>query len=102
MMTLHESEQHYQQILQANPRQGPVWCLLGETRLRLQRLLEKTSPPAGNRLRALRMLELLERIGTPAAQDVLRALPDKESDVWLAREAKAIAARLRGRAGDKP
>ena len=40
MMTLHESEQHYQQILQANPRQGPVWCLLGETRLRLGKLAE--------------------------------------------------------------
>src|SRR5437588_8099745 len=43
MMTLPETEQHYQQILQANPKQAPVWCLLGETRLRLGKLAEATA-----------------------------------------------------------
>ena len=39
-MTLPETEQHYQQLLLANPNHAPVWCLLGEARLRLGKIPE--------------------------------------------------------------
>jgi hypothetical protein len=70
--------------------------------MRGEALLPKVGRPAGERLRALRMLELLERIGTPAARDLLKGLAENESDVWLAREAQAIEARLRRRDGARP
>jgi WD40 repeat protein len=72
-----------------------------EVRMRVQQLLEKASRPVGARLRALRMLELLERIGTPEARELLKTLADNESDVWLARQAKAAEVRLRARDGAK-
>jgi hypothetical protein len=52
--------------------------------------------------RALQMLELLERIGTPAARELLKHLADNGSDVWLAREAQAVEARLRRRQALSP
>jgi tetratricopeptide (TPR) repeat protein len=39
-MTLPEAEEQYQQTLQANPYQPAVWCALGDTRLRLEKLPE--------------------------------------------------------------
>src|SRR5205085_4086658 len=68
-----------------------------EVRLRVQRLLKKGLVPQGDRLRALRMIELAERIGSPAAAEILKTLAENRSDIWLAQEARAAGARLRKR-----
>jgi hypothetical protein len=73
-----------------------------DMQLRIRLLLNKGLRPRGDRLRALRMLELAERIGTPAARDLLRGLAGNKSDVWLAQEAKAAEARLGHLQGVKP
>ncbi len=44
-----------------------------ERRRRLDRLLGGLAIPSGDRLRELRAVEVLERIGTPEARQVLRA-----------------------------
>jgi hypothetical protein len=75
-----------------------------EVRGRAEKLLQKTRVEllVGDRLRAARMVELLERIGTPEAGQMLRAFAEKETDPWLAREAEAAAARVGQRAGASP
>jgi hypothetical protein len=68
-----------------------------ETRRRIERLLEpldeQLATPA--RLRAGRALAALERIGSPAARDVLTELARGCPDAWLTREAELALARLR-------
>ncbi len=66
-----------------------------EVRRRLQRVLAKsqTALATGDHLRRLRMLELLEQLNSPAADELLKTLGENETDPALAREAKAILAR---------
>lgn len=75
-----------------------------EVRVRIECLLNKgrATHPVGERLRALRMLELLEHLGTAEARVLLKTLAANKSDVWLAREAKAAETRLRRAHGPKP
>jgi hypothetical protein len=40
------------------------------------------------------MLELLERIGTPAARQLLEKSAGDKSDPWLAEQARAVCQRL--------
>jgi RNA polymerase sigma factor (sigma-70 family) len=69
-----------------------------EARRRLERLLAKCRvDPVNEHLRTMRMLELLEYIGTPEAREQLKALAQNESDAWLATQAKAAGERLRNR-----
>src|SRR5262249_43513329 len=64
-----------------------------EVRRRIEQLLEKLRlPPA--RLQALRSLEVLERIDTPEARQLLAKLADGAPDAWLTKETKAISQRL--------
>jgi hypothetical protein len=66
-----------------------------ENRRRLDGLLKRLdAPPSGERLRELRAVEVLERIGTPEARRVLEALAKGEPDARLTREAKAALGRL--------
>ncbi len=70
-----------------------------EVRQRIERLLEKMDLlKSPERLRAMRAIEVLEHIGTPAAQAVLRNLAQGAPGVQQTREAKASLARL----GKKP
>jgi RNA polymerase sigma factor (sigma-70 family) len=66
-----------------------------ELRRRIEQLLEPLSRPLPppERVRQLRLLELLERIGTPEAVALLKTLAGGAPGVFLTREAKAALAR---------
>jgi WD40 repeat protein len=72
-----------------------------EKRRRLERLQEKLAQvlPGPEMVRPIRAAELLERIGTPEARQVLEALSKGDTDAWLTREARAAFQRL-GRQAD--
>jgi WD40 repeat protein len=65
-----------------------------ESRSRLKELLAglKGWPP--ERLRVARALEVLERVGTPKAREVLKALAEEEPRTWRGRDARAALKRL--------
>lgn len=75
-----------------------------EAGTRLERLLDRCRRRlyGPDHLRAARMLELAEHIGTPEAERVLQTLADNHSDAWLAQEARATQARLRQHHGGNP
>jgi RNA polymerase sigma factor (sigma-70 family) len=76
------------QALEKNP---PV-----EVRRRLERLLDGLDARAasGDRLRALRAVEVLERIGTPEARAVLRQVADGAAQARLTEAARGALERL--------
>jgi len=67
-------------------------------RRRLEALLERQARearhPSPERLRDLRAVEVLERMGTPEAQRVLRIVAAGAPGAWLTREARASLERL--------
>jgi WD40 repeat protein len=65
-----------------------------ESRRRLEELLAglKAWPP--ERLRVARALEALERVGTPKAREVLKALAEESPRTWRGRDARAALKRL--------
>src|SRR5262249_50372200 len=66
-----------------------------ETRLRLEGLLkELKAAPSGEVLGALRAVAVLERIGTPAALELLRKLADGDAEARLTQEAKMSLQRI--------
>jgi WD40 repeat protein len=67
-----------------------------ETRKRVEAILERLRGPAGpgDMLRALRAVEVLERIGSPPARAVLRALAGGAPGHRITEEARASLARL--------
>ncbi len=67
-----------------------------ETRRRIEALLERVEGPlpAPEPLRSLRAVELLERIGTTEARQVLQRLASGEPQALLTREARASLQRL--------
>src|SRR5262249_55322438 len=71
-----------------------------EVRLRLESLLEKLGDPSSSaqRLHALRAVEVLDFIGTPEAQEVLKTLSKGAPEARLTQEAKAALERLGRRA----
>jgi hypothetical protein len=70
-----------------------------EVKHRVEQLLQR-SEPAGSpeRLRMIRAIEVLERIGTPAAVKHLQELAGGAPEALLTREAKASLARMRKQA----
>src|SRR5439155_321745 len=64
-----------------------------EARRQLQRLLEKCDPPSAERLRQIRAVEVLERIGTPQAAALLRDLAAGADGAALALDARAALKR---------
>jgi len=68
-----------------------------EVRRRLDLLLERLGVPVrtGGRLQAFRAVEVLESIGSPEAEQVLKTLSKGVSEARLTREAKAALQRLR-------
>ena len=67
-----------------------------EPRRRLEALLEKLDEQmlSTDMLRAVRAIEVLERIGTPAARDLLKELTQGAADARLTRDAQASLKRL--------
>lgn len=75
-----------------------------EMRKQVQSLLSKLRFPIyhGEALRDLRAIQVLERIGTPKAREVLEELAKGAAGAKLTRDAKAAAARLKHREAEKP
>jgi hypothetical protein len=75
-----------------------------EQRWRVESLLEglKGRPPSAERLRGLRVTEVLERLASPEARRLLGALAQGPPDAWLTPEAKASLGRLAGRPAVAP
>jgi hypothetical protein len=67
-----------------------------EVRRRLRKLLAAKDRwlPSPEEMRALRAVEVLERIGTPAARDVLKKLAAGPAEAWVTRDAAAALERL--------
>jgi len=75
-----------------------------EVQQRVQTLLEKekTRPWEGERLRLYRVIQVLEAIGTPEAQALLKTLAAGAPSSRLTQEAQASLERLAKRAGNAP
>jgi hypothetical protein len=72
-----------------------------EVRKRVELILQKPEPPkSAVQLRALRAVEILERIGTAEAQQVLNSLAKGASGARLTAEAKASIGRLAKRSSN--
>jgi WD40 repeat protein len=77
-----------------------------EMKRRIEDILVTVPPPplrlplAGDTLRGVRAIEVLERVGTPEARQLLHAWADQTRDLHLAAEARAALGRA-GRAGAK-
>jgi hypothetical protein len=66
-----------------------------ETKRRVEMVLAKIS---GERLRTLRAIEILERIATKDARELLRRLADGAAGAWLTEESRLTLERLQQRA----
>jgi hypothetical protein len=75
-----------------------------EVRRRVERLLERLRGPVppGQRLQALRAVEVLEHIGTPEARQLLEPLGQGAPAARLTQEAKASLERLKKRSTASP
>jgi hypothetical protein len=75
-----------------------------EMRRRAERLLQQLQEavPSPERLRALRALEVLEEVGTPAARRVLEELAGGAADAELTVGARRTLERLGRRVADQP
>jgi hypothetical protein len=72
-----------------------------EARQRVEQLLKRLTHPVGERLRALRAVEVLENIGSAAARRHLTVLAKGAGGALLTREAQAALERLARRATEK-
>jgi WD40 repeat protein len=73
-----------------------------EARRRMEQMLEKLASPSGDRLRALRAVEVLERQATAEARQLLDKLAQGIPAAPLTREAKAALDRLAKRPAVRP
>jgi RNA polymerase sigma factor (sigma-70 family) len=82
--------------LEANPNE--------EVRRRVLQVLDKIGKGELTReqTRALRVLEVLEEVGTPEARQVVEALADGAPEAWLTHEARAVLKRLKAEGPDTP
>jgi Tol biopolymer transport system component len=65
-----------------------------EAQRRLEDLLAREVGPSADQVQALRSLAVLERIGSPAARDLLQKLAEGKSGEFLKRDAQAALDRL--------
>jgi hypothetical protein len=68
--------------------------LAPEVRRRLRQLVEAYNRPAGERLRALRALEVLELARTAASGRILEELAAGQPGAWMTQQARAALRRL--------
>jgi RNA polymerase sigma factor (sigma-70 family) len=85
-------------------RQALAGRASAEVRKRVAELLEQAdeTPPSAERVGQIRMLELLERIGTPESRRLLEALAGGAPEARLTQDARAGLERLRGRTPAEP
>jgi hypothetical protein len=78
-------------------RAAQVRTTSAEVRQRLRRILETVSDvePSADRLRDLRGVEVLERVGTPAARELLAALSKGAPDAVFTRQAAESLKRVK-------
>jgi WD40 repeat protein len=68
-----------------------------ELRHRAEKLIDEITAPAlpgGGDIRSTRALEVLEKVNTPEARDLLKTLAEGRPDAWLTLDAKAVLKRL--------
>jgi RNA polymerase sigma factor (sigma-70 family) len=75
-------------------RQALKGARSAEVRRQLEELIRGAEAWTAERLRVARALEVLERVGTPKAREVLKALAAGAPEAWLTREARAALGRL--------
>jgi WD40 repeat protein len=68
-----------------------------EAKRRIERALEAVSPGVPARRREARAVEVLERVGTPEARELLGRLAGGAKGAWLTREAKSAIERMKKR-----
>jgi hypothetical protein len=68
-----------------------------EKRRRVQALLAKIAEPSGDRLQAMRAVEILERLATPEARELLRTLTTGAADSAQTKDAENSLRRLNHR-----
>jgi RNA polymerase sigma factor (sigma-70 family) len=75
-----------------------------ESRRRLERVLAplQAAGLSGDMLQALRAVEVLEEVGTPEAEEVLKKVAKEAAEVWLRQEAQAAFDRLVHRHAARP
>jgi RNA polymerase sigma factor (sigma-70 family) len=75
-----------------------------EARRRLERVLAplQAAGLSGDMLQALRAVEVLEQVGTPEAEEVLKKVAKEAAEVWLRQEAQATLDRLGRRPQVRP
>ena len=82
--------------------QAEVSRIVGNLRFLMEEPAMRLPANQPERLRMLRALEALERIGTPEARQLLHQLGQGAPEAWLTREAKAGLQRLTRRPVAKP
>jgi WD40 repeat protein len=65
-----------------------------ETKRRIEHALEAAGPAAPQRRREVRAVEVLERLGTAGARELLQSLAGGDTEALLTREARSAAKRL--------
>jgi hypothetical protein len=75
-----------------------------EARRRLERILAplQEQDPPGDTLQALRAVEVLEQVGTPEAEEVLKAVTKDAAEERLRQEAQSSLQRLARRPAVRP
>jgi hypothetical protein len=86
--------EHVADLIEAPLRDALKKTESAETRKRLRDILEKVDGPGVERLRVSRAVEVLERLGTPAARKALEALARDAEWPFLKQQAKDAVARL--------
>jgi RNA polymerase sigma factor (sigma-70 family) len=73
-----------------------------EFRQRVNQIIDDLQVPSGDRLREIRAVEVLEQIGTPEAQEVLKSLATGAPEARLTQEAKVALEHLAKRTAASP
>ncbi|MBO0699312.1 MAG: PQQ-binding-like beta-propeller repeat protein, partial [Zavarzinella sp.] len=105
-----DREKAMRRLREAGPKVEPVLrdalrTASAEAKQRIEKLLSaietsRQPPVSGEAIRSVRAVEVLERIGTPAAKELLQTWADQTAEVYVADEAGCALDRLRLR--DQP
>jgi hypothetical protein len=90
---LAEAADYVEPLLQRAQERQPT----AEFKRRIEHILEMARPGAPERLRESRAIEVLERVGTPAARQLLETLAGGAREARRTREAQSALSRLKGR-----
>jgi hypothetical protein len=86
------------EVIEAALRKGLLKKGSLEYRRRIESLLQKLNqPPSGAQLRIIRVLTVLERMGTKASRDLLQSLAAGAPEARLTQQARATLDRIKGK-----